>query len=346
MSNKTITFTYDAEGHLLTASGTGLTASFVYDGDGARVKSTINGVTTTFIGNTYEKTGSTVTKYYFAGGQRVAMRTGSTLYYLLGDHLGSTAITTSATGTKVAELRYKAWGETRYTSGTTPTKYQFTGQYSNVADFGLMYYGARWYDGSLGRFSSADSVVGSGPQGYDRFTYVGNSPVNHTDPTGHCEEADLACRVILSQTLPQVPTTPTPTPSPTPSPTPTPSLTPTPTASPVPTLRPIPVPTPIPANPACATPQPGLTQCEESASAAPSPNYGEIAAGVGLILAVDTLVAAPIIVGFWLAPEIVVPGVVAEMLVTDSWEVIVFGSGILAANAYGVHLIVEGAQGR
>ena len=48
------------------------------------------------IGNTFEWTGntSTMVKYYYAGGQRVAMRKGSsTVYYLLGDHLGSTAIT-------------------------------------------------------------------------------------------------------------------------------------------------------------------------------------------------------------------------------------------------------------
>jgi hypothetical protein len=43
-------------------------------------------VTTTFVGNHYEVTGSTVTKYYFAGAQRVAVRTGSTLKNLLGDH--------------------------------------------------------------------------------------------------------------------------------------------------------------------------------------------------------------------------------------------------------------------
>jgi hypothetical protein len=87
------------------------TASFVYDGDGNRVKSTINGTTTTFIGQHYEVTGSTVTKYYYAGSQRVAMRTGSTLYYLLGDHLGSTSITTNTSGALVAELRYKPWGD-------------------------------------------------------------------------------------------------------------------------------------------------------------------------------------------------------------------------------------------
>ena len=51
-------------------------ATFVYDGDGKRVKSTFNGTTTTyFVGNHYEVTGSTIIKYYYAGAQRIAMRT-------------------------------------------------------------------------------------------------------------------------------------------------------------------------------------------------------------------------------------------------------------------------------
>ena len=59
----------------------------------------------------------------------MAMRTGSsTLNYLLGDHLGSTAITTNSSGVKSAEIRYYPWGTTRYTSGTTPTTFKFTGQ--------------------------------------------------------------------------------------------------------------------------------------------------------------------------------------------------------------------------
>jgi len=59
-------------------------------------------------------------KYYYANGQRVVMRVGSTLYYLLNDHLGSTAITANSSGGKTAELRYKAYGETRYSEGTRP----------------------------------------------------------------------------------------------------------------------------------------------------------------------------------------------------------------------------------
>ena len=159
----------------------------MYDGDGNRVKSTFNGTATTyFVGNHYEVTGSTITKYYYAGAQRVAMRTNGTLNYLLGDHLGSTSLTTNASGQIVSELRYKAWGETRFASGTTPTKYTYTGQYSYVSDFGLHFYNARWYDSSLGRFAQADTIIPRGVQGYDRYAYSNNNPVVYTDPSGHC----------------------------------------------------------------------------------------------------------------------------------------------------------------
>jgi RHS repeat-associated protein len=88
------------------------------------------------------------------------MRKGSTLYYLFADQLGSTAMVANSSGSKIAEVRYKAWGEDRYTSGTAPTDYRYTGQRVE-ATLGLYYYGARWYDPMLGRFVQADSVVPS-----------------------------------------------------------------------------------------------------------------------------------------------------------------------------------------
>ena len=48
-----------------------------------------------------------------------------------------------------------------------------------------MFYQSRFYDSQLGRFTSADTIVPAGVQGYDRYAYVNNSPVNFTDPTGH-----------------------------------------------------------------------------------------------------------------------------------------------------------------
>jgi len=76
-------------------------------------------------------------------------------------------------------------GEVRYSSGTQQTSYGYTGQYSYTADFGLMYYNARWYDPALGRFAQADTIVPAGVQGYDRYAYVNNNPMRYTDPSGH-----------------------------------------------------------------------------------------------------------------------------------------------------------------
>jgi hypothetical protein len=50
------------------------------------VKSIINSETTLFVGAHYEVRGSEVNKYYFAGATRIAMRTGSTVSFLLTDH--------------------------------------------------------------------------------------------------------------------------------------------------------------------------------------------------------------------------------------------------------------------
>jgi RHS repeat-associated protein len=168
-------------------------ASFKYDGDGKRVKSAITtnlGTTTTyFVGNHYEVTDGVVTKYYYAGSQRIAMRDNGTLFFLLGDHLGSTSLVTFGNGNVVSETRYKAWGEVRYASGTTPTDYTYTGQYSYASDFGLMFYNARWYDPLLGRFAQPDNIIpeqSQGVQAWDRYAYTNNSPVRYTDPSGHC----------------------------------------------------------------------------------------------------------------------------------------------------------------
>jgi hypothetical protein len=57
--------------------------------------------------------GGTVTgtkTYYPAAG---AMRIGSTLYYVLGDQLGSANVVTDSSGTNLGEPRYYPFGETR-----------------------------------------------------------------------------------------------------------------------------------------------------------------------------------------------------------------------------------------
>jgi RHS repeat-associated protein len=196
VGGQTFNLGYDAENRLVSVSGA-VTASFGYDGDSRRVKSTIGNTTTYFVGNIYESTGGVATKYYYAGAARIAMRVGTAdPYYLLTDHIGSTTVTTDASGSLVSELKYGPWGEVR--SGTAPTNYTFTGQYSNTSDFGLMFYNARWYDPSLSRFVSPDSIIPNpaDPQAWNRYTYVQNRPTVLADPTGHrvaCGEQGAAC---------------------------------------------------------------------------------------------------------------------------------------------------------
>ena len=97
-------------------------------------------------------------------------------------------MTANSSGTKTAELRYKAWGETRYTSGTTLTTFKYTDQ-REESSFGLYYYGARWYDPSLARFTSPDTITAGGTQGLDRYHYASNNPLRYIDPTGHDDPA-------------------------------------------------------------------------------------------------------------------------------------------------------------
>jgi RHS repeat-associated protein len=196
----TQTLVYDAENHLVEVIiGSTTLAEFTYDGDGARVMTIIydgnDTITTRYYGNYLEyietySGGVTVSnsiKYYYTGATRIAMRTNdSPVQYLLSDHLGSTSLVVSTSGTIVAQNRYMPWGEVRYSSGTMPTDYTYTGQ-KNAPEIGLMFYNARWYDPAIAHFTQADSLIpGAGsPQAWDRYAYVLNNPLIYTDPSGH-----------------------------------------------------------------------------------------------------------------------------------------------------------------
>ena len=55
---------------------------------------------------------------------------------------------------------------------------------------GLDYFGARYFSGAQGRFTSPDPLKASGnlknPQSWNRYAYVFNNPLRNVDPNGQC----------------------------------------------------------------------------------------------------------------------------------------------------------------
>jgi RHS repeat-associated protein len=69
---------------------------------------------------------------------------------------------------------------------------------------GIYDYNARFYDATIGRFLSADTIVpdASDPQGYNRFSYVENRPTVFRDPSGHIKVCDEKCEEDLEKQEP------------------------------------------------------------------------------------------------------------------------------------------------
>jgi RHS repeat-associated protein len=162
---------------------------YLYDSQGRRVKSHnhLTGVTTTYIyagiNVIQEITSSESIDYIYANGMRNSNKTGATVKYFHSDHLGSARLVTDSSGQPAFEGDYKPFGEEA--SATGSEKYAFTGQY-NEAEIGLYYFGARWYDASLGRFISEDPLKGSmiSPQSQNPYVYCMNNPLRYIDPSG------------------------------------------------------------------------------------------------------------------------------------------------------------------
>ena len=164
------------------------TTTFVYDGDGGRVKQTTASGTTLFLGQSYEKSPTgTLTKYVFAGDQRLAAKdsTGAIRFYH-GDHLGSSNVITDGTGALVELSEHTPYGSLSRHEGTANVPQKFTGQRLD-ASTGLYFYNSRYYDPDLGRFTQPDTYVQepADPQTLNRYAYVRNNPVNFVDPSGY-----------------------------------------------------------------------------------------------------------------------------------------------------------------
>jgi RHS repeat-associated protein len=201
-------FTYDANGNLLTGNGRavgwsaenlptqvtsgGATTSFAYDGMGERMKKlSASGTSYYPFGDDYEVTNGVVTAYVSVPGlgvvaKRVGTGTNIQTFWLHTDRQGSiNAITTDGSqypaGTLVLRRTYAPYGETLSTIGTPAESRGWIDQ-RNDSETGLTYLHARYFDPKLGSFLSADPIGVKG--GMHLYGYGFGDPVNNLDPSG------------------------------------------------------------------------------------------------------------------------------------------------------------------
>ncbi|MFH1840173.1 MAG: RHS repeat-associated core domain-containing protein, partial [Nanoarchaeota archaeon] len=91
------------------------------------------------------------------------------------DNLGSTRVVTDSTGSKLEESNYLPYGENLENSDET---FGFTGKEQDLS--GLTYFGARYYDPSLGVFVTVDPIG----DGINWYEYAASNPVNRIDSLG------------------------------------------------------------------------------------------------------------------------------------------------------------------
>ena len=191
-------FKYDGDNRMVdfrvTAGGMLKNVKYHYDGEGRRIKKEVVG-------------GRTTTYVYNILGQLVAEYTGTVpaaLRYLTPDHLGSTRVVTGAVvsgsdGGVVSRHDYLPFGEEilglggraaalKYSAdGMSGPAQKFTGK-ERDAESRLDYFGARYFSGAGGRFTSVDpenaGADPADPQSWNAYAYVLNNPLRYTDPFG------------------------------------------------------------------------------------------------------------------------------------------------------------------
>ncbi len=173
-------------------------ARYKYDPFGRRIEKEVNGKISRYVYDEeniiaeYDGSGNVKARYThnLMMDDPLAVEQGGKAYYYHKDGLGSVVELTNSLGMVVKSCRYKSFGERvfLFELGSLHQTYTFTSREYD-SESGFYYYRARYYDPKAGRFISRDPI---GFQGWDTnlFRYVGNNPVNWSDPLGLFEWAN------------------------------------------------------------------------------------------------------------------------------------------------------------
>jgi RHS repeat-associated protein len=188
---------FDPEDRLTSVNLVGsVTEAYAYDSQGRRIAKNVNGLATNYVyqgddiaaeyGSTW---GAPQAVYTHGGGidEPLVRLTGQTnqptasASYYHQDGLGSVV---GMSGAASGVQRFDAWGNQTQFSGSAIAPYGYTGREPTDPALGLVYYRARYYDPSIGRFISRDPA--GMPDGVNRYAYVSSNPVSFNDPSGKC----------------------------------------------------------------------------------------------------------------------------------------------------------------
>ncbi len=181
------TFTYDAENRLAWVQSGSFDQTYAYDDQGRRVRKTSGGTPTHYLYDgpdilaEYTSWASPTARYTHGPNvdDPLIRATATTTQYYHQDGLGSVVSVSNQSGTVDGTARYDAWGNKGSGTGTIP-QYGYTGREPD--ETGLLYYRARYYDPTLGRFTQRDPIGLQG--GINPYSYVANNPATFVDPEG------------------------------------------------------------------------------------------------------------------------------------------------------------------
>ncbi len=178
----------NAENRLVWASVTGqVEQTYAYDDQGRRIRKTVGATTTQYLYDgpdivaEYSTWAAPTARTTHGPGtdDPILRATATATQYYHADGLGSVVAVSNGTGGTDATGQYDAWGVRIGGTGTIPV-YGYTGREPD--ETGLVYYRARYYDPTLGRFTQRDPIGLNG--GLNVYAYVGGNPINLTDPLG------------------------------------------------------------------------------------------------------------------------------------------------------------------